>query len=113
MNQNSPYIGKWKITQMETWGQDYVDLVVPGYVEFDADESGSFQFGTVRGWADCRIETFNDEEVIAFSWEGMNDTDTACGRGWAILVGDGEKLYGRIFIHNSDDSNFHAEKMDK
>ena len=111
MNGKIPYLGRWKITQMEAWDSGYIDLVVPGYIEFEVDESGSFQFGTVKGWIDYRIERFNDIEMIAFSWEGMSDTDPACGRGWAMIVGDGGELYGRIFIHSSDDSDFHAKKI--
>jgi hypothetical protein len=48
----SAFIGYWKITYMETWAQHYVDLVVPGFIEFtDEDEHvmGTFQFGTVSG----------------------------------------------------------------
>jgi len=52
MNDNSPYLGKWKITEMEQWDREYIDLVVPGYIEFEGDENGSFQLGTVKGWID-------------------------------------------------------------
>ncbi len=112
MNEDSPYLGKWKITEMEVWDRDYIDLVVPGFIEFEADQSGSFQFGTVRGWTDYRIEKLDDVEMIAFSWEGFGDTDPACGRGWAMIVGDGDELYGRIYIHCADDSEFRAKRMD-
>src|SRR3954466_12025416 len=39
----------------------------------------------------------------------LNDTDPACGRGWVIL-GTAGRLVGHIFIHNSDDSGFVAER---
>lgn len=45
-------IGYWKITKMDEWDQDYVDLVVPGFIEFEMEDDhllGSFQFGTVSG----------------------------------------------------------------
>ena len=32
---NDDLIGYWKITKMEVWGQAYVDLVVPGFIEFE------------------------------------------------------------------------------
>jgi hypothetical protein len=32
-----------------------------------------------------------------------------CGRGWVIL-GTAGRLVGHIFIHNSDDSGFVAER---
>ena len=25
-----PFVGKWRIVEMEVWGQDYVDMAVPG-----------------------------------------------------------------------------------
>jgi hypothetical protein len=112
VNENSPYLGKWKITQMGAWDSDYIDLVVPGYIEFKTDQGGSFQFGTVKGWIDYRIERFNDVEMIAFSWEGTSHTDPGCGRGWAMIVGKDNELYGRIFIHCSDDHDFHAKKIE-
>ena len=111
MNDNSPYLGKWKITEMEQWDREYIDLVVPGYIEFEGDENGSFQLGTVKGWIDYRIERFDDVDMIAFSWEGMSDTDPGCGRGWAMIVGNSDELYGRIYIHCSDDSDFRAKRM--
>ena len=112
MNSDNHYLGKWKITDMEVWDRDYIDLVVPGYIEFEPGDSGSFQFGTVRGWIDSRIEEFNNVEMIAFSWEGFNDTDPGCGRGWAMTVADGDGLHGRIYIHGSDDSEFRAERVE-
>lgn len=42
-----------------------------------------------------------------FSWEGQDERDHACGRGWAVVTKDGE-LTGRIFLHLGDDSAFRA-----
>jgi len=55
---NDDLIGYWKITKMDVWGQAYVDLVVPGFIEFEMEDvhlMGQFQFGTVVGWLDCRL----------------------------------------------------------
>jgi hypothetical protein len=71
-------------------------------------QARSFQFGTVCGWLDCRIERLGDNERIEFSWEGSNDTDPGCGRGWA-LIRSGE-LHGRLYIHAGDDSSFRAQR---
>jgi hypothetical protein len=43
------------------------------------------------------------------SWEGEDDGDSKCGRGWAALEADGT-LKGRFFIHRGDDSWFTAMK---
>jgi hypothetical protein len=54
----SAFIGYWKITHMDVWAQDYVDLVVPGFIELTHEDHlliGTFQFGTVSGRLDCRL----------------------------------------------------------
>lgn len=116
MNPGDPsaFLGYWKITWMETWAQKYVDLVVPGYFEFNLEDErlmGAFQFGAVVGWLDCRLRDINDTATLEWSWEGRNDTDPASGRGWASIV-DGE-LVGRIFIHAGDDSAFKATRQSR
>ena len=105
----NPFLGRWRIIEMEQWDRDYIDLVVPGYIEFEKDNLGSFQFGTVQGGLDCRLETGAECERVEFSWEGVNDNDPGSGRGWAELR-DGQ-LYGRLYIHCGDDSWFKARRV--
>jgi len=102
------YIGTWRIIEMDEWDQDDVDLVVPGYIAFDAKGSGTFECGTVEGSLDYRIEPCGQSERLAFSWEGSDEMDPVSGRGWAMIQ-DGQ-LQGRIFFHEGDDSGFIAEK---
>jgi hypothetical protein len=105
-------VGYWRITSMEMWKADYVDLVVPGFIEFELEESrlmGQFQFGTVAGWLDCRLREIGGDAYVEWSWEGRNDNDPGCGRGWATVRN--ETLVGRLFIHCGDDSAFEAEKQ--
>lgn len=104
----NPFLGSWRIVEMECWDREYIDLVVPGHITFAKDNLGSFQFGTVQGWLDCRREGRGDEERVEFSWEGQNDNDPGCGRGWAVLKGT--ELHGRLYIHCGDDSWFKAIK---
>ena len=94
------YIGKWRIIEMELWDQDYIDLVIPGYFSFDKDDLGNFQFGTVEGQIEYRIEQIGDVERLEFSWEGSDENDQALGRGWAVLNGD--YLEGRLYFHFGD-----------
>ncbi|MFI5167141.1 MAG: hypothetical protein ACHQQS_11000 [Thermoanaerobaculales bacterium] len=103
---SNPFLGRWRIADMSEWGSEYLDLVVPAFVEFESNGLGSFQFGAVSGFVDYRVARRADESVIEWSWEGMNDTDPACGRGRATLVGG--ELVGHLFIHQSDDSEFRA-----
>ena len=104
----SPIEGKWRITEMEQWDRDFIDLVVPGHITFQKNGDGSFQFGAVEGWLDCRVETVEGVERIEFSWQGTDEMDPVCGRGWAT-VRNGE-LYGRLYIHGGDDSWFRAQR---
>jgi hypothetical protein len=105
------FVGYWRIIEMEVWDRDYLDLVVPAFIEFDRDQMGQFQFGTVRGWLDCRFEERNGVSRVDFSWEGENDNDPGCGRGWAARQGD--RLEGRLYIHRGDDSGFAASRTER
>ena len=98
---------------MEVRGQAYVDLVVPGLIESEMENDhlmGQFQFGTVVGWIDCRLRDVDGESHAEWSWEGRNDSDPGCGRGWARL--EDRKLIGRLYIHCGDDSAFEAERRE-
>jgi hypothetical protein len=111
---NDDLIGYWQITKMEVWGQAYVDLVVPGFIEFEMEDDhlmGQFQFGTVVGWLDCRLRDADGASYVEWSWEGRNDSDPGCGRGWVRL--EASKLIGRLYIHCSDDSAFEAERQER
>ena len=107
--QAKAFLGRWRITEMAEWDQDYIDLVTPGFIEFREGNSGQFQFGTVPGFMDCRIENLGNQTRIAFSWDGQNDSDPWSGRGWAAIQ-DGQ-LVGHLYIHMCDDSEFTAEKQ--
>jgi hypothetical protein len=106
---SNPYIGTWRIIDMDEWDQDYIDLVVPGYIAFDEKGSGTFQFGTVEGSLDYRIEPCGQSERLEFSWEGSDEMDPVSGRGWAMLQ-EGQ-LHGKLYFHEGDESGFLAEKQ--
>jgi hypothetical protein len=101
--------GRWRIGEMEVWDRDFLDLVVPAHITFDDEAMGSFQFGAVDGWLDCRFATRDGLPLVEFSWEGNDDSDASCGRGWAKLTPE-SGLEGRIFIHQGDDSWFKASR---
>ncbi len=44
-----------------------------------------------------------------FSWEGQDESEPACGRGWAVL-GSARRLAGYVYIHNGDASGFVCER---
>jgi hypothetical protein len=100
-------IGRWRITWMEMWDQDFVDLVEPGYFRFDENGLGAFVFGAVEGQLDCRLS--DDGQRIEFSWSGNDDGDEKSGRGWFQLVSTGTAK-GRFYIHCGDESAVEISK---
>jgi len=102
------YVGKWRITHMDKWDQDFVDLVAPGHIKIQKDGSGAFQFGAVQGEMDCRVVKTADHSILEFSWDGSDECDHASGRGWVSV--NGKQMEGHIFLHLGDDSGFTAEK---
>lgn len=101
------YIGKWQIVEMELWDKDFIDLEVPGYITFQKDSLGHFQFGAVQGEIDYRVEKINGLERLEFTWEGQDEDDPVCGRGWAVIVD--KELQGRLYFHLGNDSGFKAQ----
>lgn len=95
-------VGRWFIESMEQWDRDFIDEAVRGYFEFDARNSGSFQFGYVEGQIDYRLGERDGKPAVEFSWDGNDEMDPAQGRGWMVL--DGEELKGMLYIHLGDDS---------
>lgn len=108
-NTTNPFIGRWRITQMDEWDQDFVDAEVEGYVEFDPKGSGEFQFGYVHGGMDCRLTTRDGQPCVEWTWDGNDEMDPAQGRGWAVIKG--EELHGLIAFHLGDESGFVAEQV--
>jgi hypothetical protein len=103
--------GRWRIVTMELWDTDAIDLVTPGFIEFDGQRSGRFGFIAVEGQLDCRSGMRDGRPCVEFTWEGSDDCDPASGRGWAILT-DNDTLDGRIFFHLGDDSGFQAVRTE-
>ncbi len=104
------FVGKWRITEMEQWDQEYIDFVEPGYFLFDHEGVGEFVFGTISGSIDCRFSEVKGISRVEYTWEGTSEMESACGRGW-FEINEKDKIYGGLFIHNSDDSWVKAEKQ--
>ncbi len=49
------FVGKWRITRMESWDAEYYDMEVPAYFAIIKDGGGIFQFGLVQGEMDWRV----------------------------------------------------------
>jgi hypothetical protein len=107
----SPFEGRWHIVSMTEWDEDYINAEVQAFIEFDAKNSGEFQFGYVQGEMDYRLTTRDGEPAIEWTWEGNDENDPAQGRGWAVMKGD--ELHGMIFFHEGDNSGFVAKQIGK
>jgi len=104
----NPFEGRWRITWMEQWDQDFVDAEVEGFIEFDAKKFGSFQFGYVQGDISYRFRTRDGKPSVEFTWDGSDEMDPAQGAGWGVV--DGDELSGEFFFHGGDESAFRATK---
>lgn len=96
--------GRWRIAAMDLWDKDAIDLVEPGFIAFNG-EQGEMRFIAVQAWLDVRYATRDGAPVAEFSWEGVDEGDQRCGRGWVTPTTTGG-LAGHIFFHNGDDSAF-------
>ncbi len=98
--------GKWRITEMDLWDQEAIDLDGPAFIEIE-DRGGQFRFIAVEGGMDCRSEERAGKMRIELTWEGRDDCEPALGRGWVVAEADGS-LKGHIYFHHGDDSGFVA-----
>ncbi len=103
-----PYIGKWRIVEMDQWDQEFVDLVIPGHMTIRMDGKGAFQFGAVEGAMDCHVQRTDTHEQLEFTWDGFDESDEVSGSGWIRV--DGEDMTGHLFFDAGDDSGFRAKK---
>ena len=106
----NPFIGKWRITEMEQWDLDFIDEEEEGYIEFGKVDQGDFHFGYVQGSIDYEIETFEGKPRVEFSWDGTDEMDEAMGRGWSRIEDDGT-MFGKIVFHMGERSWFKAKRM--
>jgi hypothetical protein len=107
----SPFVGRWRITEMEVWDSDFLDMEVQAFIEFRKNGMGQFQFGLVSGCIDYHLTERDGKPAVEWSWDGNDECDPAQGRGWAVLETE-RLLGGRIFIHQGDNSSFRAEKVE-
>jgi hypothetical protein len=42
MKRINPYLGNWRIIEMELWDKDFIDMETEGYFRFGDDEMGDF-----------------------------------------------------------------------
>lgn len=100
----SAVLGRWRITAIEGWEADYVDMLGPGHIQFDRD-GGSIEFGAVQIALDCWYSPTGTH----FNFHGSDEGTEVSGDGDADLEPDGT-LAGEICFHNGDDMPFTARR---
>ena len=70
---------------------------------------GSMGFIAISGGIDYRRTYRDGKPSVEFSWEGIDEGDPRCNRGWPVLAGD--TMHGRLFIHASDDSALRSVRV--
>jgi hypothetical protein len=103
-----PFTGRWRITEMELWTSDDLDLVGPAHLTLARDGGGTLRFIAVDVGLDYRVVQRDGQPAIEFTFEGIDEGDRVSGRGWAQVRDD--ELHGRIFFHQGDDSAFTARR---
>ncbi len=103
---NNPFLGKWRITWMEAWDEDFFDMEVPAFILVKRDNLGEFHFGNVQGEIDGRITNSHESPRMDFTWAGNAEMDEAYGRGW--IMREGGELTGCIYFHMGEESAFRA-----
>ncbi len=67
------YIGTWRITKMETWDADDINLTGPGHLKIDREGGGCMQFGAVEAALDCRMEDRDAGQRLGHSHRMRDD----------------------------------------
>ena len=101
----SPILGRWRIIETDLWDKDYLDMLGPAHITFQANGTGEFAFGAVTASLQC----YYASDGVSFTWTGSDEMDEVSGDGSADLTDDGT-LDGEICFHNGDEAEFKARK---
>lgn len=97
-------LGRWRITGIDGFDADYVDVLGPGHIQFDRD-GGGIEFGAVQINLDCWYSLTGAH----FNFHGSDEGTEVCGDGAANIEPDGT-LAGEICFQNGDDMSFTAKR---
>lgn len=103
-------VGRWHITHMEQWDEEYCNMEVQAFVEIKRDGTGSFQFGLVIGFIDWWEGDTSEE--CEWTWEGSCEYDELSGSG-SLRVEENGSATGEIHIYGGDSSGFAAVRAKK
>jgi hypothetical protein len=61
--------GRWRNVEMDTWDNDFLDLVEEAHIMFESDSQGERVFGALIGFLDVRYGPRDGSPSAEFSWE--------------------------------------------
>gem|GEM_PF-2439236 len=88
---------------------EYRPSTEEAHLTFEGKSDGEIAFGALKGFLDVRYGARDGSACAEFSWEGHDENEPACGRGW-VMIGTAGRLVGHFYIHNGDDSGFVCER---
>ena len=106
---NDHFIGKWHITKMSEWNNDYVNEEVRAFIKIKKSGIGEFHFGYVQGSMSGDFKKCGENLTYDFTFEGNDECEQASGDGWMKINPDGT-AEGEIRFHMGDKTNFLAKK---
>ena len=98
-------LGRWRIVGSDTWEDDYLDLVEPATILFEANGHGEFAFGCIEAGLDLEYA----RTTVFFRWAGFDEGDEVTGSGAAELADD-ETLEIDLSFDNGDDAILTARR---
>ena len=102
-------VGKWHITKMSEWDNDYVNKEVKAFIRIGKSGNGEFHFGYVQGSMSGDFKKLGKDSVYDFTFDGSDECDPINGDGWMKVNPDGT-AEGEMRFHMGDSSRFWAKR---
>jgi hypothetical protein len=108
------FAGKWKVIEAVKMVEDDLSLSPDSYLQITVNEknvaTGSYQFGTQDGYIDGRLEGYNENLMLIFSFEGWDEADLVNGSG-TFCVESGDTFLFTMIHENGDTFSFRCRKI--
>ena len=104
------FSGTWHVISSPDFDKGYLGMEVQPYLTLHQSGErveGRYQVGLQTGDLEGRLES---ENLIFFSFEGMDEMDEMNGAGKATL--DGDQLSFELRYHRGDEYTFDCERME-
>ena len=76
-----PPTGKYHITEMSNWDEDFINLTGQGYIRISNNGYGNMEFGAVQVEIDGKIVKTGDIQRFEFMFQGYDEGDLTSGSG--------------------------------